>query len=108
MFSKNILTSFSWTGISRTAGVEKKLAFQSFDGILMMFMKIIQKADSRWSQKKNEEFFKLNILKHAKQISKAFENKINKNQQQQEITENENNDAEVLEEISNSFTLNKI
>lgn len=70
-FTEHVLTLFSWTGISRTTGLQKKEAFQSCDAILDLFLDTIQLGDNRWSTVKNEKFFKINILKHAKQIEKA-------------------------------------
>ncbi|KAG5866773.1 hypothetical protein JTB14_015881 [Gonioctena quinquepunctata] len=57
LFSKYVLTLFSWTGniIPLPIGTRE--------------------ADSRWNQNKNEKFFKGHILKHAKQINEAHEKK---------------------------------
>ncbi|KAG5868234.1 hypothetical protein JTB14_019052 [Gonioctena quinquepunctata] len=78
VFTKKVLTLFSWTGISRTKGLEKKESFQSCQGILCLFQEVVGKADSRWNQSKNEKFFKSHILKHAKQINEAYEKKYRK------------------------------
>lgn len=75
MFTEHVLTLFSWTGVSRTPGLEKKDTFQLCEGILDFFLTIIQLADSRWNATKNEKFFKYNSLKHAKQMEKAQEKK---------------------------------
>lgn len=74
------MTLFSWTGVSRTAGLPKKESFQLCDGIIKLFTQIIQLADSRWTSTKNEKFFKYNTLKHAKQNEKASENRERKHQ----------------------------
>ncbi|RLU15454.1 hypothetical protein DMN91_012448 [Ooceraea biroi] len=71
LFTKEVLTKFSWTGISRTTGVKKKEAFHSCCGILNFFTEIIILADSRWNATKTDHLFKMNILKHAKQINEA-------------------------------------
>lgn len=71
LFTKEVLTKFSWTGISRTTGVEKKEAFHSCCGILNFFTEIVLLADSRWNITKNDNLFKMRILKHAKQINEA-------------------------------------
>lgn len=71
LFTKEVLTNFSWTGISRTTGVEKKEAFHSCCGILNFFTEIVLLADSRWNTTKNDNLFKMRILKHAKQINEA-------------------------------------
>jgi len=71
LFTKEVLTNFSWTGISRTVGVEKKEAFHSCNGILTFFTEIVGLADSRWNATKNDHLFKMRILKHAKQINEA-------------------------------------
>lgn len=71
LFTKEVLTKFSWTGIFRTTGVEKKEAFHSCCGILNFFTEIVLLADSRWNITKNDNLFKMRILKHAKQINEA-------------------------------------
>jgi len=77
-FSKDVLTEFSWTGVSRTPGIGKKEAFQACSGILNIISEMAIMADSRWNTTKNENFFKLHILKHAKQINEAAKKKLNK------------------------------
>lgn len=39
VFTKSVLQFFSWTGVSRTSGVEKKVAFQQCESILNFFKK---------------------------------------------------------------------
>jgi len=75
LFTKEVLTNFSWTGISRTVGVEKKEAFHSCNEILTFFTEIVGLADSRWNATKNNHLFKMRILKHAKQINEASKKK---------------------------------
>lgn len=77
LFTKKVLTNFSWTGISRTKNVEKKIPFQGNTNILKFFLNVLLQADSRWNTEKNEKFFKSNILKHAIQSNAAFEKKKN-------------------------------
>ncbi|KAF5308690.1 hypothetical protein FQR65_LT18003 [Abscondita terminalis] len=74
-FTKSILMEYSWTGISRTPGLSKKNSFQSLEVILKFFFDIVSAADSRWTKSKTEVFFKVNILKHARQANAAFEKK---------------------------------
>lgn len=80
-FSKYVLTLFSWTGVSRTAGIEKKECFQLCDGILSLIQDLTAMADSRWNVSKNEKLFKNHVLKHAKQINAAVEKRRKKHQQ---------------------------
>lgn len=89
-----MLTLFSWTGISRTAGVEKKQSFQACEGILAVLCKLIQFADSRWNSSKNEKLFKNHILKHAKQINEAAtkKKKPKANNVEVEVAVNDNRD----------------
>lgn len=74
-FTKKLLSLTSWTGISRTRGLEKKISFQTFDGIICAFYDIIQNSDSRWTLIDNTAFFKDKLLKHANARSKQNESK---------------------------------
>lgn len=67
------MTRFSWTGISRTTGVEKKLPFQNYSGVLDLMYEIIKKADCRWTETMNIKLFKDKILKHSKKIEETYE-----------------------------------
>nr|CAH7767096.1 unnamed protein product [Callosobruchus chinensis] len=86
-FTEHVLTMFSWTGISRTAGLEKKEAFQACEGILDLFKQLIKMGDDRWCDVKNEKFFKFNTLKHARQTEKAVQKKEAKKLPQNDFSE---------------------
>nr|XP_023012851.1 uncharacterized protein LOC111502906 [Leptinotarsa decemlineata] len=90
IFTKYVLTLFSWTGISRTKGLDKKESFQSCQGILSFFNELLIKADSRWNQNKTEKFFKCYILKHARQINEAHQKTKKKAEQKTETAEESN------------------
>lgn len=79
LFTPHLMTTYSWTGISRTAGVEKKQPFQGFCGILDLFYNIIRKADFRWTESMNAKLFKDKVLKHSKKIEEIYEKKRKKN-----------------------------
>lgn len=64
--TRSLMTEMSWTGVSRTEGLEKKFAFQSLETLLKLFYKVLLQADSRWSNQKNERLFTGSLLKHAK------------------------------------------
>lgn len=66
----------TWTGVSRTAGCEKKFAFQTLDNLVMLFYKVMVKADSRWSYEKNKKLFSEALLKHAKKRALAEKEKL--------------------------------
>lgn len=67
------MTEYSWTGISRTSGLKKKLPFQNFSGIHNLIYEIIKKADCRWTDTMNIKLFKDKILKHAGKIEELYE-----------------------------------
>ncbi|KAG5890505.1 hypothetical protein JTB14_016383 [Gonioctena quinquepunctata] len=50
--------------------------YKTYLGIVSLFQLVLEKADSRWNQNKNEKFFEGHILKHAEQINEAHEKKI--------------------------------
>lgn len=76
-FTKNVLINFSWTGISRTPGIEKK-PFQCYEALIDAFYSLIRLSDSRWSKEDNVSFFRDKILKHANSRVKAQNLKTNK------------------------------
>lgn len=77
MFTPSLLSSFSWTGVSRTEGLKFKQPFQIYKGILVTFTQIIYKGDDRWTLKKTNNFIKDKILRHAKAILKKDAKKDN-------------------------------
>lgn len=84
------MTLYSWTGISRTSGVEKKLPFQVLDGVQNILYDIIKKADCRWTEAMNIKLFKDKVLKHSKKIEEVYE----KNKKKKVIGENMENQDE--------------
>lgn len=83
-FTKSVLVNFPWTGISRTAGVEKK-PFQCYDALIDLFYLLVSASDSRWTKEENVCFFRDKILKHANARIKAHNSKLNKKLTQAEI-----------------------
>lgn len=65
IFSKEVLTHYSWTGISKNKNVEKK-PFNCFHGIIDVLFKVIRKADNHWTLNKTEKMLKDHVLKQAK------------------------------------------
>lgn len=68
VFSRKLLTHYSWTGVSRRQLSDKK-SFQNYQGLLNVFFKVIFLADNRYTIQKTQNLFKDNVLKHAKKRS---------------------------------------
>lgn len=70
--------------------MEKKEAFHSCCGILNFLTEIVVLADTRWNATKNDNLFKMHILKHAKQINEASKKKkkppANKQQESDQVS----------------------
>lgn len=71
LMTKELMTKVSWTGISRTAGVEKKFEFQSLERIVNFFLKVLKTADNRWNVMSNTRLFTISLLKHSNKRLKA-------------------------------------
>ena len=55
--ANEMLTHISWTGISRTPGLERKISFQLFESVIDLFFDLLNSADSRWTRADNISFF---------------------------------------------------
>ncbi|XP_050301566.1 uncharacterized protein LOC126739794 [Anthonomus grandis grandis] len=64
MFTKELLTLFSWTGKSKTS--DSKESFGRLVNILDVFFTVVSLSDPTFSHVQKEEFFKDGILKHSK------------------------------------------
>lgn len=62
MFTKQLLTKYSWTGMSRS--LEKK-AFNKLTGILDIFFNVVFKSDNSFTYPRRDSFFRDCILKHS-------------------------------------------
>lgn len=82
IMTRELMTKMSWTGVSRTAGFDKKFAFQTLEHLVKLFHKVLAKADSRWSYEKNEKLFSGALLKHAKKRAIAEQEKFEKKKKQ--------------------------
>lgn len=69
LFARKMLMHTSWTGVSRTPGLEKKISFQSYVGMVSLFHDIVQNADSEWATCENNAFLK-KFVKNANARSK--------------------------------------
>ncbi|XP_050497657.1 uncharacterized protein LOC126893379 [Diabrotica virgifera virgifera] len=63
LFTKELLTHFSWTGVSRTKNT--KLPFQKLHNILGIFYHVVKYCDGSFNYAHRETFFRDGILKHA-------------------------------------------
>lgn len=95
-FSPNLLTKYSWTGLSRGKDGEKK-SFRNLEGILDVFFQAISKADCRHTKQKNCNLFKEGVLKHAKKRSQR--KRCSQNLETEALLEEEK--AITLEDIDN-------
>lgn len=64
MFSRSVLTNFTWTG-NTTTNTNKKMAFISLKNTIKLFHDVIFEADRSFTSIDNENFFKSRILKYA-------------------------------------------
>ncbi|XP_055381859.1 uncharacterized protein LOC129612337 [Condylostylus longicornis] len=64
VFTKEVLTHYSWTGISKSNF--PKNSFCSLNGFIKLFNEVILLADDHWTMKDTENLFKDGVLKHAK------------------------------------------
>ena len=62
MFTRELLTKYSWTGISKS--MEKK-AFNRLTGLLDMFYNVVFKSDNSFTYPARDSFFRDCILKHS-------------------------------------------
>lgn len=62
IFTKNVLTQFSWTGMSRS---HEKQAFSKLTNILDLFYKLINGTDNSFSYPQRDIFFRDGVLKHS-------------------------------------------
>nr|CAI5837452.1 unnamed protein product [Callosobruchus analis] len=62
MFTKQLLTKYSWTGMSRS--LEKK-AFNRLTGILEVFYSVVYRCDNSFTYLGRDSFFRDCILKHS-------------------------------------------
>lgn len=63
-FARNLLTFYSWTGLSRIKHLTKN-PFNKLVNILNIFFDVISYADASFSHKDKEEFFRDGVLKHS-------------------------------------------
>lgn len=66
MFTTDLLTKYTWTGVSKDKSMPEKKSFSSLDAVNDLIFEVLRKADDRWTRKDNENIFKDGILKHAK------------------------------------------
>lgn len=71
IFTKQLLTLTSWTGISRSANCTEKVAFRTFENVLNVINSVLMKADNRWSQIETEKLFREKVLKHSNKRNAA-------------------------------------
>ncbi|XP_028134096.2 uncharacterized protein LOC114329250 [Diabrotica virgifera virgifera] len=62
IFTKEVLTCFSWTGMSRN---NNKEAFKNLKNTLDIFYRAVYKADNTFSYSQRDAFFRDGILKHS-------------------------------------------
>lgn len=77
IFCRNLLTLYTWTGQSRKE--TSKQQFNKLTNILNLFYEVICYADSSFSHKLKDEFFRDGVLKHSierSQPKKVREKKI--------------------------------
>lgn len=61
---RNLLTFYSWTGLSRIKHMTKN-PFNKLVHILSLFYEVISYADASFSHRDKEEFFRDGVLKHS-------------------------------------------
>ncbi|CAG9814655.1 unnamed protein product [Phaedon cochleariae] len=93
MFTKQLLTEYSWTGMSRS--LEKK-AFNRLTGILDIFYNVVFKSDNSFTYPGRDSFFRDCILKHSNTRLK-LNKKVKAPAETQETKENEENQNPVTE-----------
>ncbi|XP_055686970.1 uncharacterized protein LOC129793965 isoform X2 [Lutzomyia longipalpis] len=62
VFTCEVLTKFSWSGVSKTG---QKKCFSKLENTIELFSTVARQADNRFSRIDAENFFKKNVLKHA-------------------------------------------
>lgn len=78
LFTKQLLTNTSWTGISRTSSVTQKIPFRTLSNIIKFINDIMSACDSRWIYSDTEKLLKDKILKHSKTRNEAEKAKMEK------------------------------
>ncbi|CAH0555097.1 unnamed protein product [Brassicogethes aeneus] len=74
LFSMEILTYYSWTGISKKkTNQEGKHSFSALKTLVQIIFEALLICDTRYNLQKHEKLFKEGVLKHAK---KRFERKV--------------------------------
>ncbi|CAH0555096.1 unnamed protein product [Brassicogethes aeneus] len=72
LFSSEILTHYSWTGISKRKENPEKQSFTALKKVIEVFFEVLSKSDNRHTKEKNDKIIRDGILKHAK---KRYERK---------------------------------
>lgn len=106
MFTKQLLTKYSWTGMSRS--LEKK-AFNRLTGILDIFYNVVFKSDNSFTYPARDSFFRDCVLKHSNTRLK-LNKKVKAVTETQEIKDGGNLDAvtENQESHDNEETANSV
>lgn len=66
LFDPELLTKFSWTGISRSQEIVKR-SFCKLENIIDLVFDVLLLADSRHTKRKNESLIRDKVLKHTNQ-----------------------------------------
>ncbi|CAG9762538.1 unnamed protein product [Ceutorhynchus assimilis] len=63
LFTKSLLTNYSWTGLSRTSAV--KGPFNKYGNILDLFYKVVHYSDNSFNYSQRDLLFRDGVLKHG-------------------------------------------
>lgn len=108
MLTKELLTHYSWTGVSRTS--TPKIAFNKLNNILGVFYHVVRFSDNSFTYSQREVFFRDGILKHSQSRLNPSKKKNKENMQKNtqedradEITNNEPLQQEVSQGASSEL-----
>lgn len=72
MFKRDVLTKFSWTGLSKT---KTKSSFVALRKVNKLIYLIVQKNDNRYCESNHEDFMKNCVLKYSESRKEQTGNK---------------------------------
>uniref|UniRef100_A0A6P7FED9 Uncharacterized protein LOC114329250 n=1 Tax=Diabrotica virgifera virgifera TaxID=50390 RepID=A0A6P7FED9_DIAVI len=111
IFTKEVLTCFSWTGMSRR---NNKESFKNLKNTLDIFYRAVYKADNTFSYSQRDAFFRDGILKHSntrlkqsqklkQRNGKGVEKEREEEEKTEEEEENENEEMQDYREASDEI-----